>query len=102
RVELVRLDRLQRMIGCVVAQKIERAEGLQRGVDGRRRALLGTDVGFDDPDAIAEFRQKNPRAGTGLGIAIDGDDGAAEREKMADDPKPDPRSAAGDDARARM
>jgi hypothetical protein len=44
------------MIGRVVAQKIERAEGLQRGVNGRRRALLGTYVGFDNPDAIAEFR----------------------------------------------
>jgi hypothetical protein len=37
-----------------------------------------------------------------LRIAIDGDDRAAERKKMADDPKPDARSAAGDDARARM
>ena len=62
------------MIGRVVAQKIERAEGLQRGADGRRRALLGTDVGFDDPDAIAEFRQRSPRTCTGLRIAIDGDD----------------------------
>ena len=62
------------MIGRIVAQKIERAEGLQRGVDGRRRALLGTDVGFDDPDAIAEFCQRSPRTCTGLRIAIDGDD----------------------------
>jgi hypothetical protein len=37
-----------------------------------------------------------------LRIAIDGDDRAAEREKMADDPKPNPGSAARDDARARM
>ena len=90
------------MIGRVVAKKIERAEGLQRGVNGRRRTLLGTDVGFDDPDPIAEFRQHSPRACTSLRIAIDGDDRAAEREKMADNPKPYPRSAARDDARARM
>ena len=70
----MRLDGLQRMIGRVVAQKIERAEGLQRRVDGQRRALLGTDVRFDDPDAIAGFRQRSLRTCAGLRIAIDGDD----------------------------
>jgi hypothetical protein len=74
RVELVRLDCLQRVISRVVAQKIERAEGLHRGVDGQHRALLGTDVRFDDPDAIAEFRQRSLRTRAGLRITIDGDD----------------------------
>jgi hypothetical protein len=62
------------MIRRVVAQKIKRAESLHRRVDCQSRGLLGTNVGFDDPDTITELRQRSSRACTGLRVAIDGDD----------------------------
>jgi len=37
-------------------------------------AIGATGVRIDDPDAIAESRQRSPRTCTGLRIAIDGDD----------------------------
>jgi hypothetical protein len=79
------LDRLKRMQGGVVAEKIEMAESVDGGIDAEARAFRRANIGFHNADAIRRC-QNLTGFETGAVAPIDGDHGHAFRQQMANNP----------------